>query len=525
MSASARSAASSIAYQLGFSPDGKWFVTAAYRLDHVDIYRYDGNFKLAGRIFIDGMPSHLAFDNDSKTVFVTLQQSAKVVAFDLQTQLIKWNAEVGKAPAGAVMLPDNKRLLVALTGEDRSSPWIRRTARSIGRLQTGKGAHNFWPKGDGRHWFLSNRVEGTVSLIDTQDMQVVATIRIPGGPDCMDITPDGKELWVTQRFLRRIAIVDLATMKVSGSIPTGKSPHGVFILKAPALTAAACRARRLERGGSEVGTAPMRELHRSLGRCPDLAVRDLRQPGAVLAQSHGMVRAGLQRRRILHAGRRSDPGDPAGHAPVRAPLGARKRGEERLIGVDRVYTLLNKLGIIPLLVFVAGLSDHQPDRASGAGAGLHAAAARTAGARPVRQRLPSFLVYFALYDFAAYWVHRAQHRFAWWWALHSLHHSQRRVTVWTDDRNHVLDDLLVNLVLAVFAQFVGVQPDDFVLILMVGRLIESWSHANVDMSFGRVGERLLVGPRFHRLHHALADAARAAYPRPQLRAGPARSGT
>jgi sterol desaturase/sphingolipid hydroxylase (fatty acid hydroxylase superfamily) len=49
-----------------------------------------------------------------------------------------------------------------------------------------------------------------------------------------------------------------------------------------------------------------------------------------------------------------------------------------------------------------------------------------------------------------------------------------------------------------------VQPDDFVLILLVGRLIESWSHANVDMSFGRLGERLLVGPRFHRLHHALA---------------------
>jgi YVTN family beta-propeller protein len=225
------------AYQLGFSPDGKWFVTAAYRLDHVDIYRYDGNFKLAGRIFIDGMPSHMAFDNDSKTVFVTLQQSAKVVAFDLETQLIKWNADVGKAPAGAIMLPDNKRLLVALTGEDSIVTVDPKDGSVTGRLKTGKGAHNFWPKGDGRHWFLSNRVEGTVSLIDTQTMQVVATIRIPGGPDCMDITPDGKELWVTQRFLRRIAIVDLATMKVSGSVPTGKSPHGVFILKAPALTA------------------------------------------------------------------------------------------------------------------------------------------------------------------------------------------------------------------------------------------------------------------------------------------------
>jgi sterol desaturase/sphingolipid hydroxylase (fatty acid hydroxylase superfamily) len=120
--------------------------------------------------------------------------------------------------------------------------------------------------------------------------------------------------------------------------------------------------------------------------------------------------------------------------------------------------------------------------------------------------LGSFLVYFALYDFAAYWLHRAQHKFSWWWALHSLHHSQRQVTVWSDDRNHIVDDLLMTLALVIFAQFVGVQPDDYILILMVGRLIESWSHANVDMSFGRVGERLLVGPRFHRLHHALASA-------------------
>jgi YVTN family beta-propeller protein len=222
-------------YQLGFSPDGKWFVTAAYRLDHVDIYRYDGNFKLASRIFIDGLPSHMAFDSESKTVFVTLQQSARVAALDLKTQLIKWNTEVGKAPAGAVMLPDDKRLLVALTGEDSIVTLDPANGSVIGRLQTGKGAHNFWPKGDGRHWFLSNRVEGTVSLIDTQEMKVVASVRVAGGPDCMDITPDGKELWVTQRFLRRVAIVDLTTMKVVASIPVGKSPHGVYIMKAPAV--------------------------------------------------------------------------------------------------------------------------------------------------------------------------------------------------------------------------------------------------------------------------------------------------
>ena len=223
------------AYQLGFSPDGKWFVTASYRLDHVDIYRYDGTtFTLANRTFTGGIPSHLAFDNDSKTVFVSLQQGSRVVAFDLATQAIKWNMEVGKVPAGLVMLPDNKRLLVALTGEDAVLTLDPASGGTIGRLQTGRGAHNFWPRGDGRHWFLSNRVEGTVSLIDTQEMRVVASVRVPGGPDCMDITADGKELWVTQRFLRRVAVVDLATMKLVGSIPLGKSPHGVFILKAPA---------------------------------------------------------------------------------------------------------------------------------------------------------------------------------------------------------------------------------------------------------------------------------------------------
>jgi len=144
-------------YQLGYSPDGKWFVTAAYRLDHVDIYRADG-FKLAGRIFIDGLPSHMSFDAESSTVFVTLQQSGRVAAFDLATQMIKWNAPVGEAPAGIVTLPD-KRLLVALTGED-SIVAVDPANGTVGaRLKTGKGAHNFWPKGDGRHFFLSNRIE------------------------------------------------------------------------------------------------------------------------------------------------------------------------------------------------------------------------------------------------------------------------------------------------------------------------------------------------------------------------------
>lgn len=178
--------------------------------------------------------------------------------------------------------------------------------------------------------------------------------------------------------------------------------------------------------------------------------------------------------------------------------------DDRLIRVDQVYTTLNKLGIVPLAIFIVTYPLVQHIELL----------MRTWGFAPPRlervlpwlgdNALASFLVYFVLYDFAAYWLHRAQHGFAWWWSLHSLHHSQRRMTVWTDDRNHVVDDLLVTLALVLFSQVVGVQPGEYVLILMIGRLVESWSHANVDVSFGRLGERLLVGPRFHRLHHALS---------------------
>ncbi|SJZ69908.1 Sterol desaturase/sphingolipid hydroxylase, fatty acid hydroxylase superfamily [Enhydrobacter aerosaccus] len=179
----------------------------------------------------------------------------------------------------------------------------------------------------------------------------------------------------------------------------------------------------------------------------------------------------------------------------------------RLPAVDRVYTVLSKLGVVPLVVFVIAYPITNEIELQMRGLGI--APPRIESLMPWLHDHPlvTFLIYFALYDFAAYWIHRAQHGFSWWWALHSLHHSQREVTAWTDDRNHVLDSLLVTLVLVIFSQSVGVQPGDYVSILMVGRLIESWSHANVDLGFGRIGDRLLVGPRFHRLHHALGTPA------------------
>ena len=71
-------------YQLRFSPDMKWFVTAANRLNHVDIYRWDGrDLTLAKRIATGKTPSHVWIDSKSTTAYATMQDSDELVAIDL----------------------------------------------------------------------------------------------------------------------------------------------------------------------------------------------------------------------------------------------------------------------------------------------------------------------------------------------------------------------------------------------------------------------------------------------------------
>lgn len=115
----------------------------------------------------------------------------------------------------------------------------------------------------------------------------------------------------------------------------------------------------------------------------------------------------------------------------------------------------------------------------------------------------SFLAYLLVFDFIDYWLHRGQHGLRWWWGLHSLHHSQRQMTMWSDNRNHLLDDLIRDSVMVLAARFIGIAPGQFIAVVACTQLLESLSHANVRMWFGPVLERVLVSPRYHRLHHSI----------------------
>lgn len=180
--------------------------------------------------------------------------------------------------------------------------------------------------------------------------------------------------------------------------------------------------------------------------------------------------------------------------------------DQKAIWTDVIYTLLARLGLLPLIAFVALSWAERTLQGMLADTGFVAPTLETVF--PTLREWPvlALLLYVVILDFGEYWRHRFQHSFGWWYALHSVHHAQRQMTFWTDDRNHLLDDAIAAVWFGVVALLIGVPPVQFVLIVMLRQLAESLSHANVRLDFGRVGERLMVSPRFHRIHHGELSA-------------------
>jgi len=220
-------------YHLRFSPDMKWLVTAANRLNHVDIYRWDGSEPhLVKRVATGKTPSHVWIDGKSTTAFVTMQDSDELVAIDLAGQAIKWRVKTGSLPADVYGTPDDRSLLVGMTGGDTVEVYdvTGKEPRLARKITTGAGAHAFRAAGDGRHVYVSNRVANTIGKIDLQTMALVATFKAPGGPDCIEVLAGGKLLMVTSRWARKLTIVDTQTGQLVRQVAVGKSPHGVWTL-------------------------------------------------------------------------------------------------------------------------------------------------------------------------------------------------------------------------------------------------------------------------------------------------------
>jgi DNA-binding beta-propeller fold protein YncE len=211
-------------YHIGFSPNGKLLTVTGLARNQVDIYDA-ATMTLIKRFPTPTMPSHLAYAPDGSMVYITLQGTDKLAAFDLKRMQPSWVSPVGKTPAGVVWY--DGKLLVANMGTDYVAVVDPADGQVLRKIHTGRGAHQVFIAPDGKQLWVNNRVEGTTVALDPKTLDVVRSFKISGGPDCIDFAPDGK-LWITQRWAQKVAVLDPRTGDIQ-SIAVGRSPHGIFL--------------------------------------------------------------------------------------------------------------------------------------------------------------------------------------------------------------------------------------------------------------------------------------------------------
>lgn len=192
--------------------------------------------------------------------------------------------------------------------------------------------------------------------------------------------------------------------------------------------------------------------------------------------------------------------------PLEAWLPIEHWASKKVVLVDVFYTLLTRVGVLPVVSFLVFYQVQVVVNGFVVAHGYIPPTIETMVPWLMGKPVLTFVVYALILDCSDYWRHRLSHSFGGWYALHALHHAQRQMSFWSDDRNHLLDDFIGGVWFGVVALAIGVPPLQFPLLIMFMRFVESLSHANVRLSFGWLGERLLVSPRFHRVHHGVLAA-------------------
>ena len=102
-------------------------------------------------------------------------------------------------------------------------------------MKVGAATHGLYVTRDSKFMVITNRGEGSVSLLRFADNKLVAKMKIPGGgsPDMGGLSADGKQFWVSGRFHNEVYVFDLEHRKFLTRIKVGKEPHGLAFFPQP----------------------------------------------------------------------------------------------------------------------------------------------------------------------------------------------------------------------------------------------------------------------------------------------------
>jgi DNA-binding beta-propeller fold protein YncE len=212
-------------YQLQFSPNAKYFTVVGLARNQVDIYDAS-DYHLLHRVRADAMPSHMNYAPDSSVVYVSLQDTGRLMAIETATGNVLWTTDVGSTPAG--VLWHNGQILVGVMGTDYVAAVNPANGHIDRKIEMAPGPHNLFISPDHKSVLVSCRASGVIERLDWDTLNVVQSYHVAGGPDDIVFAPDGK-MWATLRWRQHIAIIDPNSGTVVDTIRTGRSPHGIWL--------------------------------------------------------------------------------------------------------------------------------------------------------------------------------------------------------------------------------------------------------------------------------------------------------
>jgi YVTN family beta-propeller protein len=227
-------------YNLYFTPDGRYALVVAEYYRRLDFY----NPSTWKRVKSVEYPTcqginHMDFTVDGKTALVSCEFANRMMAIDVATGRQLREIELDVVPHGMPqdtrLVPDGGSFLVADMHAHGVYVFDGTATKRTGFIPTGRGAHGIYFSRDGRRAYVSNRDEGSVSVLDLRTRKVVGRWKVPGGgsPDMGGVSADGKVLWLTGRYHGEVYAFRMSDGALLARIPVGAGPHGLTIWPQP----------------------------------------------------------------------------------------------------------------------------------------------------------------------------------------------------------------------------------------------------------------------------------------------------
>jgi YVTN family beta-propeller protein len=224
-------------YNMYYTPDGKYAIVVAEMRERLEFYDAR-TMKLARELWVPckGV-DHMDFSANGRFLIASCEFGEAVIKVDVAEQKLLGRLPIKPAgmPQDVKTSPDGAVFYVADMHANGVHLIDGDTFQQIGFIPTGKGAHGLYVSRDSKVLYVSNRMEGSISLIDLATRKVTKKWELPGGgsPDMGGVSADGKVLWLAGRYNSEVYAIDTADGRLLARIPVGRGPHGLCVYPQP----------------------------------------------------------------------------------------------------------------------------------------------------------------------------------------------------------------------------------------------------------------------------------------------------